>query len=392
MMQTPASQSDAVPGPRVLHVTTVSASLRHFMAPFADRFREAGWGVDGAAAGATHAGLETRYDAVFDIPWSRNPAGYSNLARALPRMRRLLREQCYGLVHVMTPVAGFVTRLAVATLPRAARPAVVYAAHGFHFYAGGPRASNALYRALERAAAPWTDALCVLNEEDRAAAVALGLAPADRVVRLHGPGIDLARFSPTAVLDEDVRRVRAELGLGPTDVLFTQIAEFTPRKRHADLIHAVARVPGVHLALAGDGPLRGETEALARRLGLQDRTHFLGIRSDVPALLRASAAAVLVSAQEGLPTCVIEALALGVPVVGTDIRGTRDLLRRGGGWLVPLGDIEAIAGALRAVAGGTPAPRMADMTPYGTDAVFHEYQRAYQTAMALRHPTSARPV
>lgn len=392
MMQTIASRSDAAPVPRVLHVTTITASLRHFMAPFADLFREAGWGVDAAAAGAAGTGLESRYDAVFDVPWSRNPAGYSNLARALPRVRALLRARAYDVVHVMTPVAGFVTRMAVASLPREARPAVVYAAHGFHFYRGNGRAANTAYRLLEQAASPWTDALCVVNDEDERAAHDLRLAPEGRIIRLHGVGIDLERFTASAVSDADVRRVRTELGLGPADVLFTQVAEFTPRKRHADLLHALARVPDVHLALPGDGPLRGETEALARRLGVQARTHFLGIRGDVPALLRASAAAVIVSEQEGLPTCVIESLALGVPVVGTDIRGTRDLLQAGGGWLVPLGDVEAIAGALRAVAGGAPTPRLVDMTPYGTDAVFHEYQRAYQAAMDRRHPTPARPV
>lgn len=389
MMQTAASRSGTAPGPRVLHVTTVTASLRHFMAPFADLFREAGWGVDAAAAGTTGTGLEARYDAVFDVPWSRNPASPSNLSRALPQVRALLRARTYDVVHVMTPVAGFVTRMAVASLPRAARPAVVYAAHGFHFYRGNARAANAAYRLLERAASPWTDALCVVNDEDERAARDLRLAPEGRTVRLHGVGIDLERFAASAVSDADVRRVRADLGLSPADVLFTQVAEFTPRKRHADLLHALARVPGVHLALPGDGPLRGETEALARRLGVQDRTRFLGIRGDVPALLRASAAAVLVSEQEGLPTCVIEALALGVPVVGTDIRGTRDLLSRGGGWLVPLGDIEAIAGALQAVAGGAPPPRMPDMTPYGIDAVFHDYQRAYQVAMDRHRQTAA---
>ncbi|HEX8386484.1 MAG TPA: glycosyltransferase [Rubricoccaceae bacterium] len=369
---------------RLLHVTTVPAALRAFMTPTARRLRADGWRVEGAASGAPGADLDTDYDALWDVPWSRNPAALVNLTRALPRMRRLLREESYDLVHVMTPVAGFVTRLAVASLPRSARPAVVYAAHGFHFYQGGPRVSNALYRALERAAAPWTDALCVLNDEDHAAAVDLGLATPDRIVRLHGPGIDLERFSSTTVPDEDVQRVRDGLGLGPGDVLFTQVAEFTPRKRHADLLRALTLVPGAHLAVPGDGPLRQDTEALARDLGIEDRVHFLGFRRDVPALLRASQAAVLVSEQEGLPTCVIEALALRVPVVGTDIRGTRDLLGQGGGWLVPLGDVEAIAGALRAAAAGAEQPPAPNMEPYGTEAVGQAYERAYRLALDAR--------
>ena len=380
-----------VGGLSVLHATTVPVSLRHFMAPTARRLRAAGHRVEAVAAGARDADLTASYDAVWEAPWSRNPAAPSNLARALPSLRRLLRRRRYDVVHVMTPVAGFVTRLAVASLARPDRPAVVYAAHGFHFFRGAPPVRSAVFRALERAAAPWTGALCVLNEEDHAAAVALGLASADRIVRLRGPGVDLDEFDPEAVSGADVRRVREELGLGPGDVLFTQVAEFTARKRHRDLIEAVALVPDVHLALPGTGPLRSEVEALADRLGLTDRVHFLGFRRDVPALLRASRAAVLVSDQEGLPTCVIEALALGVPVVGTDIRGTRDLLREGGGWLVPLGDVTAIADALRAVAGGAVAPPFPDMEAFGTDAVFDSYARAYRVALASRRRALPQP-
>ena len=112
--------------------------------------------------------------------------------------------------------------------------------------------------------------------------------------------------------------------------------------------------------------------------------HLLGFRRDVPALLRASRAAVLVSEQEGLPTCVIEALALGVPVVGTDIRGTRDLLREGGGWSVPLGDIRAIAATLQAVASGAEAPPFPDMEAFGVDAVYDSYVEAYRAALSVR--------
>lgn len=371
-------------GLRVLHATTVPVSLQHFMAPTARLLQAAGHRVEAVAAGARDADLVGSYDAVWEAPWSRDPLSPSNLVRALPSLRRLLRRRRYDVVHVMTPVAGFVTRLAVASLGRADRPVVVYAAHGFHFFRGAPPVRSAVFRALERAASPWTGALCVLNEEDHAAAVALGLASADRIVRLWGPGIDLDDFSPEAVPDSDVRRVREELGLGPSDVLFTQVAEFTERKQHRDLVRALALVPGAHLALPGTGPLRSEVETLADRLGLADRVHFLGFRRDIPALLRASQAAVLVSDQEGLPTCVIEALALGVPVIGTDIRGTRDLLREGGGWLVPLGDVSAIAAALQTVANGAVAPPFPDMKAFGTDAVFDSYAQAYRIALASR--------
>ena len=92
--------------------------------------------------------------------------------------------------------------------------------------------------------------------------------------------------------------------------------------------------------------LADKIKALARELGLEDRVHFMGYRREVPALVRASVAVVLPSEQEGLPQCVGESLSLQVPVIGSDIRGTRDLVQGGCGLLVRLGDVEELASAM----------------------------------------------
>jgi glycosyltransferase involved in cell wall biosynthesis len=169
---------------------------------------------------------------------------------------------------------------------------------------------------------------------------------------MPGIGVDTERYRPEAVSQAQVRQVRDELGLGTEDRLFLMVAELIPRKRHGDLLQAFAQMPrpqarGVaHLALAGDGPLLEQMKALARQLNVAERVHFLGFRRDVPALVRASVATILCSQQEGLPRSVMESLSLQVPVIGTDIRGTRDLLQDGCGILVRLGDTQALARAM----------------------------------------------
>src|SRR5262249_55908362 len=119
-------------------------------------------------------------------------------------------------------------------------------------------------------------------------------------------------------------------------------------KRPADAMAALARLrhPGAHLAIAGDGPLLDDLRRLAVALGIQDRVHLLGHRDDVPTLARGSAAVLLLSSQEGLPRSLMEAMSLEVPVIGTDIRGTRELLSGGCGILVPVGDVQAAAAAM----------------------------------------------
>lgn len=338
--------------PRLLIVTTVPVTLRAFLLPFARHYAARGWRVDALARGATGCTeCEAAFHRVWDVDWTRNPLDVTNLRNAPRRVREIVEREGYDLVHVHTPVAAFVTRWALRSLRRRGRPKVIYTSHGFHFQRGGGACRNALFRALEKIAGRWTDELVVINEEDLAAALRDRIVPPDRVHFMPGIGVDTERCSPTMVPDCDVAAVRSTLGLAPDAPLFLVVGEFIPRKRHADVLRAFAALgePSAHLALAGDGPLRARLQQHAIDLGLKDRIHFLGYRRDVPALVRASTAVVLASGQEGLPRSVMEALALEVPVIGSDIRGTRELLADGHGLLVPTGDAGRLAGAMRRI-------------------------------------------
>ena len=100
------------------------------------------------------------------------------------------------------------------------------------------------------------------------------------------------------------------------------------------------------MIFVGDGPDRGTIETEAISLGIQDRVHFVGLQRDVRPAILAARATVLASSQEGLPRAVMESLSCGVPVVGSDIRGTRDLVSKDVGLLFPTGDIAALASCL----------------------------------------------
>jgi glycosyltransferase involved in cell wall biosynthesis len=346
---------------RLLITTTIPATIRAFLLPYADFFREKGWRVDAMARGITsQPDLAEHFDELLDINWSRNPLAPANLGECA-RIREAAKRGSYDIVHVHTPVAAFVTRAALRRT-RASGLRVVYTAHGFHFHRGGSRARNFAFRTLEREAGRWTDKLVVINRDDFEDVKKYHIVPDSALCRMPGIGIDFSNYDKTPPETGESERVRAELGLTPTDVLYTIVAEFTPRKRHKDAIEALAlsKKKEIHMAFAGEGPLLSEMKELAKSLGVAKRAHFLGFRNDIPSLLRASRAAVLTSEREGLPRSLMESACIGTPIIGADARGIRDVVLPDRGLLYPVGDVYALRDAILRVASDPLPPVMPD--------------------------------
>ncbi len=175
--------------PALLMVTTIPATLRAFLLPFADHFRALGWRVEAAAAGIEDVpALREHFDACHALPLSRNPLS-GDLLRAPAAIRRLVAAGAYDIVHVHTPIAAFLVRFALRGRP----VKVVYTAHGFHFHPHGQAAKNAVFRGLEAMAAHWCDAIITINRTDYEAACRFG---GPRVLYVPGIGIDLEAWAP----------------------------------------------------------------------------------------------------------------------------------------------------------------------------------------------------
>ena len=172
-----------------------------------------------------------------------------------------------------------------------------------------------------------------------------------RVVRL---GLDLE--GRTAHAPDARARLRGELGLDESTFVVGWLGRMTDIKRVDDLLRAFARLlerePDSALVLVGDGPLRRDLEQTASELGIAAACRFTGYLDDVAECYAAFDAVALSSANEGTPVTVIEAQAAGLPVVSTDVGGVRDVVADGeSGFLVPPGDIEAMADALAMLSG-----------------------------------------
>jgi glycosyltransferase involved in cell wall biosynthesis len=208
-----------VSAPRLLITTTVPATLTHFLLPYAEEMRSRGWQVDaltGEVEGGSPPELGEAFDRVFSTRWQRDLKHPRTWVGAPREVRALLLRERYDVVHTHTPIASFVLRLVVASLPRSHRPAVVYTAHGFHFHPLQRPVRNAAFRAAERLAGRWTDRLLVINEVDRDAATRHRIVPADRVLHVPGIGVDLDHYRPTDELLSAARARATSTSCGPS--------------------------------------------------------------------------------------------------------------------------------------------------------------------------------
>ncbi|MFC2083287.1 glycosyltransferase family 4 protein [Candidatus Bipolaricaulota bacterium] len=335
--------------PRVLFVTTYAGTLQAFLIPHMRMLLHRGWRVEVAARfdkGSESAQLIEAEFPVHHIPFCSRAFAPRNLL-ALWRLRRLIQTRRYDVIHVHTPIAAMVGR-AAARMSRP-RPVVLYTAHGFHFYRGASWRQWILSYPAERLAARWTDGLIVMNEEDLHYGMKMGFTQGENLFRVHGVGVDLSFYGGATA--DDGHTVRREFGLASDDILVSCIAGIRPGKNHELLLDAWQRLAdsqvNAHLLLVGG--FGASSHSVKRRLdmGRNLRIHLGGFRRDIPSVLQATDVLVLASQREGLPRCIMEAMAAAKPVVATSARGNRDLIDHGcNGLLVVPEDSAGLAEAL----------------------------------------------
>jgi L-malate glycosyltransferase len=259
-------------------------------------------------------------------------------ARWLAALRRSLVQAPVDILHVHNPAVAVGARIVARSLPRRLRPRVIVTDHNvWHSYVAASRWADALTSGLD-------DARITVSEGVRAS-----LPPAIQRRSMVVPqGIDVEQVR---VQRAHRAAVRAELGLGPGTLVVGTVANLRPQKAYPDLLAAAAEVvewlPDVRFVTVGQGPLEAEVRALHARLGLHDRVLLLGHRPDAVRVMAGCDLFVLASHHEGLPVAVMEALALGLPVVATSVGGVPELVEHGReGLLVPPGRPGELASAL----------------------------------------------
>ena len=357
-----------------------------FHKPFIKWFHDQGWQVDVAA----NNDYEDKGECVIPycdhfhcLPFERSPLKKGNW-KAYKLLKKLLDEEHYDLIHCHTPMGSVIARLAVGSA-RNRGTKVIYTAHGFHFYKGSPALNWLVYYPIERILSRRTDLLLTMNQEDYGVARKFH---AKKVMNVNGVGMDMSRFVEAS--PEDKSAVREALGLKDNQVFAISVAQLIPRKNHTVLIQAVAKQnnPDFHLFILGDGAQEQELKELAVSLKVDKQIHFLGFRRDVYRLCSAADIFLFASLQEGLPVAIMEAMACGLPIIASNIRGNVDLIDpEMGGWLVDPRDtdgfVAAINEAMRCRESWQKMKKynLAKVQRYSIDAVVDQMAEIYKTVM-----------
>ncbi len=326
---------------KILFCTTMDLQIQTFHWRTIKALHAMGHTVD-AVTNGTYTMEEISHK--YTVPFNRNPLHPDNL-KAMKQVRTILDENQYDIISCHSPVAGFFGRRAADGM----KIKVLYTAHGFHFWKGAPLINQLIYKNMEKLAAHWTDVLMTINPEDYEAAQKFRYKPGGGPVYIPGVGIDVKAIQEAK---EDKAVIRQELGLPEDAFVLYSIGELIPRKNHRFAIDALKEEfkadPSLHYCIAGNGKLTDELTAYINELGLENQIHLLGFRTDARKLMYGMDLFLFPSYQEGLPVAVMEAMAAGLPVIATDIRGNHDLIHpEENGILYPVDDKEAFLGAYR---------------------------------------------
>lgn len=265
--------------------------------------------------------------------------------KALFDLYRFLKRGRYTIVHTHSSKAGILGRMASRL---AGVPIVVHTMHGVVFHEFQSSWKNALYIVLKRFCAPMTDRIISVSDRVAEAALAKRIGRRDQHVTIFS-GIDLDRFlSARERLTVDEAKLAA--GIPPDAPVVGKIARLFPLKGHEQFLaaaqHIAREMPDVWFLLVGDGPLREEVRATARRLGFGQRLVMVGRvpPETVPDYIQAMDVVVHTSLREGIARVLPQAGAVGKPVVTFDLDGAPEVIRNGvSGYLVRPLDTAAVA-------------------------------------------------
>ena len=328
---------------RALLVTTVSGFVPQFEMNSVLLFQENGYEVHYATNynyvfyGKDNGRLDGTGIVRHQIDFARSPYSKQTLT-AYRQLDKVLTEIDFDVIHCHTPIGGILARL-VGTKHNV--PHVLYTAHGFHFYKGAPMINWLVYYNAEKIMAHYTDALITINNEDFTNAQKFKMKKGGHVYQIAGAGIDTKRFRRISF---DKRVKREELGIANTDFFVLSVGELNKNKNHETVIRGLSKVEhsGIKYCICGDGIYKEELEKLIHDLNMEDCVRLLGYRTDIPAISQAADLFVFPSYREGLPVSMMEAMASGLPVVASSVRGNVDLIVDGenGFLLDPFDDIK----------------------------------------------------
>ncbi|MBA2749110.1 MAG: glycosyltransferase family 4 protein [Tatlockia sp.] len=340
---------------KILQICAVGFTIKYLLRSQIDYFSISGLLVEIACSpGKEVIELQQQGYIIHPLKIERRISIFSNL-NSIYQLVKLIRKNKYDLIHVHTPIASVLARIA-AKIAGAKR--VVYTAHGFYFHDNMPRKQYRFYYMVEKLSGLLTNLILTQSREDLAIAEKTGLCSPQKL-RYLGNGVNIERFCLSNLNRECQQQRKRDLKLPDFVPIIATTGRITAEKGYLELVKALVKLRSqlnVHLLVIG-GQLSSERDAFQSQLNsfiqehnLEDCVTFTGLCSDIPELLGLVDVFTLPSYREGLPRSILEAMAMELPVVATDIRGCREaVIHNQTGLIVPPQNSNQLAEALSTI-------------------------------------------
>ncbi|WP_252502002.1 glycosyltransferase family 4 protein [Sporosarcina sp. Marseille-Q4943] len=341
---------------KILQVCAIDASVYSLLKPLIIRSMDKGYEVHNACTNTGRfESLESQGLTMVDIPIDRRIHPVKNL-KSIWKLYRLMKIEKYDIVHVHTPIAALLGRIAAKL---AGIQNIIYTAHGFYFHEEMSKRKYRLFFNIEKYAAKWmTDWLLLQSKEDYELALKNNFKTPAKTIHLSN-GVDIwNKFNPEKILLSEINELTRELNLTESDIVFSFIGRLVKEKGIFELIEAFKRVvekyPQCKLIIIGVLPTSERDQESYKRLSEQlvhPNIQAIGYRKDIPQLMAISDTFILPSHREGLPRSIIEAMAMAKPIIATNIRGCREeVFPDENGILFEKGNIDSLEGAMSLLA------------------------------------------
>ncbi|MEE0808925.1 MAG: glycosyltransferase family 4 protein [Acutalibacteraceae bacterium] len=241
--------------------------------------------------------------------------------KSAKQIKKLLKKEKFDVIHCHTPIAGIIVRIMAASY-RKKGCKIIYTTHGLAFPKGSGIKEKLVYGMVELLGSALSDAIITINNEDFCMVKKM---LCKKVYYINGVGVQTSKYHNVKI---DRALYREKIGVGETDIMVLSVGELSDRKNHQIIIKALAELNDPQFVFVICGKIMTKSDAYENLVKLANelnvKVKFLGFRTDIPEITHCADIAVLPSKREGLGLAGIEALASGIPVVGSRVQGIKD--------------------------------------------------------------------
>ncbi|MCT4593950.1 MAG: glycosyltransferase family 4 protein [Anaeromicrobium sp.] len=332
---------------KILQVAAIDKTIYKFILPLMKKLKENNYEVICVCSDTGSSGLIRKEGfKVYNINIDRKISPVSNI-KTIRNIFKIIKNEKINIVHTHTPIASVLGRIA-AKIAKVDK--VIYTAHGLYLN------SKIFYYIEKYMIKYFTDYIFTVNNEDYNLAIKEKFCHEDKIKNINGVGINIEKFSP----DKIDSNVREEFNIKEKHIVIGFIGRIVKEKGILDLVKAYGKIQNEYgntkLLIVGpdnlnerDNNTREEIDKLIKHHDIKESVIFIGYRDDIPEILKGMDIFVLPSYREGMPVSLLEAMSMELPVIGTDIRGSREEITKDTGVIYSPGDIDGLANSLEII-------------------------------------------